>query len=150
MPEVTTRASHEHLDQQAIQQTDLLKEEIVDEGSQFRRIVMTGRDIREQNKEKDVLKTNLKNLTHSTSNMKKASERPMSFCIAFLIDPDSCIGGPLSAQVAALMAQIDAAERRAKSIAVVHASRTVFESCCHIASIDCGWRNSISPKNQTS
>ncbi|MBW0553391.1 hypothetical protein O181_093106 [Austropuccinia psidii MF-1] len=35
-----------------------------------------------------------------------------SATIAFLINPDRRIGGPLSAKGAALMAQIDAAERR--------------------------------------
>ncbi|MBW0554489.1 hypothetical protein O181_094204 [Austropuccinia psidii MF-1] len=51
----------------------------------------------------------------------------VSATIAFFINPGSCIGGPLSAKGAALMAQIDAAERQAEFIAVVHPSWTVFK-----------------------
>ncbi|WAQ83309.1 hypothetical protein PtA15_3A678 [Puccinia triticina] len=50
-----------------------------------------------------------------------------SATIAFLVDQDSRIGGTLSAKDAALQAQIDAAERRAKSIDEVRKSLPVYE-----------------------
>ncbi|WAR61282.1 hypothetical protein PtB15_13B537 [Puccinia triticina] len=50
-----------------------------------------------------------------------------SATIAFLVDQDSRIGGTLSAKDAALQAQIDAAEGRAKSIDEVRKSLTVYE-----------------------
>ncbi|KAG0150240.1 hypothetical protein CROQUDRAFT_58456 [Cronartium quercuum f. sp. fusiforme G11] len=50
-----------------------------------------------------------------------------SATISFLMDKDSRIGGTLSAKDAALQAQIDAAERRAKSIDEVRKSLPVYE-----------------------
>ncbi|POW01132.1 hypothetical protein PSHT_12731, partial [Puccinia striiformis] len=50
-----------------------------------------------------------------------------SATIAFLVDQDSRIGGTLSAKDAALQAQIDAAERRAKSIDEVRKSLPVYD-----------------------
>ncbi|MBW0530860.1 hypothetical protein O181_070575 [Austropuccinia psidii MF-1] len=194
MPEVRTRARQEYLGKRAIQQIELLKQEILDEESDFRGVVMTEREIRELNKKKEVLRLAQERMAiddgydgymipedyiteQGRLDKKKKhdalykryeeSKRPAdefvtdvdryeaiqtqnattkfgamdrqaevedyeyvldeSATIAFLMDQDSRIGGTLSAKDAALMAQIDAAERRAKSIEEVRKSLPVYD-----------------------